>query len=185
MASNTRVTYRAGIRRYINFCKATNRRILPTSERTLVLFVTHLATGNISQATIKVYLSAVRHIHVLRGLHTSFSRQLTPRLQVILRGIKKQQAVSHPHRVRLPITIHILKQIKDILSHKKPTYSDIMLWAACCLAFFGFLRVSEFTTPSAASYDPMLHLSMKDIAVDNKDNPRLLQVTIKQSKTDP
>ena len=60
-----------------------------------------------------------------------------------------------------------------------------MLWAACCLAFFGFLRVSEFTIPSTAAYDPTCHLSLKDIAVDNRDNPHLLQVAIKQSKTDP
>jgi len=29
------------------------------------------------------------------------------------------------------------------------------------------------------------HLSFKDIAIDSRDNPRLLQVIIKQSKTDP
>ena len=185
LAATTRTTYAAGIRRYTSFCKATNLRTLPTSESTLILFVTHLATGNISQATIKVYLSAVRHIHVLRGLHNSFSQQLTPRLQIILKGIKKHQAISHPSRVRLPITVHILNRIRGILRHKNPSYSEALLWAACCLAFFGFLRVSEFTIPSTAAYDPTCHLSLKDIAVDNRDNPHLLQVAIKQSKTDP
>jgi len=57
-----------------------------------------------------------------------------------------------------------------------------MLWATCCLAFFGFLRVSEFSVPSGTSYNPMCHLSMKDVSVDNRTNPR---VAIKQSKTDP
>ena len=136
LASNTRTTYAAGIRRYTNFCKATKLRILPASEPTLILFVTHLATGNISQATIKVYLSALRHIHVLRGLHNSFNQQLIPRLQIILKGIKKHQAVSHPPRVCLPITIHILKQIRGILSRKKFSYSEVMLWATCCLASY-------------------------------------------------
>ena len=185
LASNTRTTYAAGIRRYTNFCRATKLRTLPASESTLILFVTHLATSNISQATIKVYLSAVRHVHVLQGLHNVFSQQLTPRLQIILKGIKKNQAISHPPRVRLPITIHILKQIRGILSRKKSSYSEVMLWATCCLAFFGFLRVSEFTIPGVASYDPTCHLSMKDVAVDSRDNPRLIQVAIKQSKTDP
>ena len=60
-----------------------------------------------------------------------------------------------------------------------------MMWAACCLAFFGFLRSSEFTVPSQATYDNEVHFSPKDIAVDNKTNPQLLKVTIKQSKTDP
>ena len=78
LASNTRTTYAAGIRKYTNFCKATKLHILPASEPRLILFITHLATGNISQATIKVYLSAVRYIHVLLGLHNSFNQQLTP-----------------------------------------------------------------------------------------------------------
>ena len=153
LASNTRTTYTAGIRRYTNICKATKLRILPASDPTLTLIVTH--------------------------------HQLTPRLQIILKGIKKHQAVSHPPRVHLPITIHILKQIRGILSHKKSSYSEVMLWATCCLAFFGFLCISDFTILSVTSYDPKCHLSMKDVAVDNRDNPRLLQVAIKQSKTDP
>ena len=60
-----------------------------------------------------------------------------------------------------------------------------MLWAACCLAFFGFLRVGEFTIPSYNHYDQSSHLSLQDISIDNRANPRLLRVTIKQSKTDP
>ena len=60
-----------------------------------------------------------------------------------------------------------------------------MLWAMCSLTFFGFLWVSEFTIPGQNLYDPTLHLSLRDIVVDRKDTPRMLQVTIKQSKTDP
>ena len=60
-----------------------------------------------------------------------------------------------------------------------------MLWAACCLAFFGFLCVSEFTIPSHNDYDPSLHLSLQDISMDNRDNPNVLRIRIKQSKTDP
>jgi len=60
-----------------------------------------------------------------------------------------------------------------------------MLWAACCLAFFGFLRVSEFTVPSKTEYDTSCHLCPSDIAVDNRKYPRLFKVTIKESKTDP
>ena len=60
-----------------------------------------------------------------------------------------------------------------------------MLWDMCCLALFGFLRVSEFTIPGEASFNPTCHLSLKDVAIDNREDPRLLQVAIKQSKTDP
>ena len=59
------------------------------------------------------------------------------------------------------------------------------MWTACCLAFFGFLRVSEFTTPSDTHYHKECHLSIDDISIDSRDNPQLLKVILKQSKTDP
>ena len=54
-----------------------------------------------------------------------------------------------------------------------------------CSAFFGFLRCGEFTVPSQSEYDPSTHLSLDDIAIDSADSPSLIQVSIKQSKTDP
>ena len=60
-----------------------------------------------------------------------------------------------------------------------------MIWAACCLAFFGFLRVSEFTIPANDQYDESCHLSFNSISVDNRSNPQQLRISIKQSKTDP
>ena len=56
---------------------------------------------------------------------------------------------------------------------------------SCCIAFFGFMRVGEFTIPGPKDYDASIYLSFSDIAVNSRGNPRLLQVTIKQSKTDP
>ena len=59
-----------------------------------------------------------------------------------------------------------------------------MLKAACCLAFFGFLRSAEFTTNSASKFDPTAHLSFRDIAIDSRLAPSLICIHIKQSKTD-
>ena len=59
------------------------------------------------------------------------------------------------------------------------------MWAACCVAFFGFLHLSEFTVPSPHQYDSNIHLSLADIAVDNKHAPEVVQLCIKKSKTDP
>jgi len=60
-----------------------------------------------------------------------------------------------------------------------------MLWAACTLCFFGFLRSGEISVPSDNCYDPGAHLSLTDVAVDNLSDPSVLQVRIKASKTDP
>ncbi len=60
-----------------------------------------------------------------------------------------------------------------------------MLWAACCLAFFGFLRAGELTVPDDSSFDPSVHLCWGDLAVDNPVDPAILSVTLKASKMDP
>ena len=39
--------------------------------------------------------------------------------------------------------------------------------------------------PSQAAYDPEVHLSLSDVAIDNRLSPSVVQLTIKQSKTDP
>lgn len=184
LANSTKATYRAGRRRYIKFCRMAGKKPIPTSEGTLTLFTTHLATHNISLATIKVYLSAVRYMHLCKGLHDTFNQQFTPRLQLILRGIKRRQACICPIRQRLPVTIQMLRRIRHLLSKRTPSYANTTLWAMCCLALFGFLRVSEFTIPTEGSYNSSRHLSLDDIAVDNRNKPRLLQLFLKQSKTD-
>ena len=59
-----------------------------------------------------------------------------------------------------------------------------MIWAACCLAYFGFLRVSEFTTSSPDHFDSSTDLQLSDVALDNRTSPTTIQITLKQSKND-
>ena len=64
------------------------------------------------------------------------------------------------------------------------TQEDInkaMMWAACCVGFFGFLRTAEFTVPNE-NFDPSSHLAVKDVAVDCHTASSLLQIQIKMSK---
>jgi len=75
----------------------------------------------------------------------------------------------------------MLHKIRTLLKRRASSYHNITLWAMCCLAFFGFLRVSEFTIPTDGSYDPSSHFSLKDVA---RKEPRLLELALKQSKTD-
>ena len=146
------------------------------------MFVGHLAQQGLSYASIKVYMSAVRNLHVSEGLHEEFAKHLTPRLELVLKGIKKESA---PRRLRLPITLDVMEKIKRVLLQRPKDPENVMMWAACCTAFFGFLRCGEFTIPSLATYDPEVHLFLADVAVDDKLAPTVVQITIKQSKTDP
>ena len=60
-----------------------------------------------------------------------------------------------------------------------------MMWAVCCVGFFGFLRSGEVVVSDSGSFDPNQHLSLKDVTVDSKERPNCIYVRIKQSKTDP
>ena len=75
-------------------------------------------------------------------------------------------------------------QLKTLLACNPKDYHNIMVWAACCVAFFGCLHCSKFTVPDQTSYDPTNHLSYDDVSIDNKVSPRMILLHIKQSKTD-
>lgn len=169
----------------MKFCSSIKRHPLPATESTLLLFVSHLATRGLSAASIKVYLSAVRHLHVTYGKYTEFSEQLTPRLRQVIKGIKKAQAALTVPKVRRPITLEIMVRIHAVISSRPNSLFNTMIWAACNLAFFGFLRCSEFTVKQQGGYDSSVHLSAIDIALDSRSSPKVLRVRIKQSKTDP
>jgi len=51
------------------------------------------------------------------------------------------------------------------------------------MAFFGFMRVGEFTIPAKDSYDKASHLSLSDISVDKRDNLCLLRVSQKLTRS--
>ena len=71
--------------------------------------------------------------------------------------------------MRLLITLQIMQHIKSPLSQQLHSYRNM---AACCLVFFGFLRVSEFTVPCHNHYDQSSYLSLQHISIDNRVNPR-------------
>ena len=79
--------YAVGVNRYLALCDQLNTQPLPTSEQLLCKFAAHLATLNIAYSSIKVYLAAVRQLHVRSGLPPPRSDDMA-KLQQVLRGIK-------------------------------------------------------------------------------------------------
>ena len=185
LADSTQRTYRSGKERYLKFCNQLGSKPLPLNERTLCAFVSHLALEGLKHKSIKVYLSAIRHLQIAEGLPDPYQGTL-PRLEYVLKGIKRTQAEEGKgSRERLPITMEIMRKLKQVWDKRAQQWDTRMIWAACCLCFFGFLRISEITAPSNSGFNPRDHLCVSDLAVDRKIRPSLLKVSIKKSKTDP
>ena len=151
----------------------------------MLLFAAHLARSGLAYTSIKVYLSAICNLHTAHSHHEAYQQALTPRLEQVLRGIKREQCSTHSARVCLPITVEIMHQIYAVLARTPEEYQNVMLWAACCTAFFGCLRAGEMTVQNQNDYDRTMHLSLQDVALDSRVTPTIIWFTIKQSKTNP
>ena len=185
LAPSTHKAYSSAQNRYLSFCTANQFQPIPLSEATLCQFVTELANSSLKHQSIKCYLSGIRLLQISAGLDDPFTHTM-PRLKLVLRGVKRHQAECGTNsRRRLPITPSILCSIHSYWLSSNTGHDVPMLWAACCLCFFGFLRSGEICTPSDSSYDPSCHLSPGDISSNDPSNPSVLRVNIKQSKTDP
>lgn len=182
LAVSSRRTYASGLKKFWSFCALFPDLFpsspIPASEYQLMMFVSWLARS-LSPASVAVYLAAVRSYHIDWGF--SDPTENKPRLRRVLQGIRRSRPGSSIPRC--PITREILCSIHHILSVTDNGFDSVMFWSACSLAFFVFLRVSEFT--SSPPFDPVRHLSPADVQfLPGQPSPGL-RVNIKTSKTDP
>ena len=186
LAPSTQRTYMSSQKRYLDYCRKFELSPFPLTESHLCTFVAHLMDEGLQHSSIKGYLSAIRHLQILKGMGDPFTASW-PLLEYTLRGIKLRQAKHKDTKAkkRLPVTPDILRRLRSSWEKESHNPDFIMLRAACCSCFFGFLRSGEVTVPSVKEYDPQAHLSEGDVSLDNPINPTIVRVHIKASKTDP
>lgn len=181
VAPSTLTTYDSGKKRYISFCTEFHFTPLPVEESVLCRFVAFLSLVPLSHQSIRSYLSAVRHMQIMSGLPDPVFSSF-PRLDYALKGVRRD-ALPRKRANRLPITPDLLRKISIAWRQQSPDWDRIMLWAAFCLGFFGFMRAGEFTCPSHEAFTPHM-LSRADVSVDSHSTPTHLAVHLRQSKTD-
>lgn len=134
----------------------------------------------VCHSTIRSYLSAIRHLHLEKGLQDPLVGKT--RLDLALKGMRRRKPRARD--VRLPITPLVLSMIGRSLVQNAQQYEQLLIWAACCLGYFAFMRSGELTIPAGVTFDPTIHLTPKDITVDDIHQPTILRIHLKASKTD-
>ena len=154
LAESTHRSYNGAQRCYLDFCNRAGLQALPVTETGLCYFVAYLAKEKLKHCTIKAYLSAVLFLHIEEqkpDLLILFLPNLT-RLQYVLQGVKRcESQKTRPPKEQLPISPNLLKCMKEVWNTNVSIMNRQMLWAACCIAFFGFLRTGEMVAPSRSA----------------------------------
>ena len=173
ISPSTAKVYDASKKAYLKFCARFNFTPIPAQEEVLILFVTELSQTLVYNS-VRTYLVGVRHLHVVSGAGNPLQEKL--RLQLALAGIRRWKPKAGG--TRLPKTPLVLRAIKKVLDAASTDYQNILLWAAS-----GSCDRVNFTT-STTAFNPSCHLSIQDVAIDSHSNPTLVQLHLKQSKTD-
>lgn len=163
IAPSTQLSYNSAKCRFLQFCTRAKVNPLPVSENLLCRYVMFLANDGLAPATIMVYLSAVQHLHLAMNYPDPNIGEMA-KLKQVIKGAKRE--------------------MKEVWSKEAERFDNVMIWAACCLCYFGLLRLGEVTVPSDTGCDKDVHLSMADISVDSIKNPSVVRARIKASKTD-
>ena len=176
LKQTTRRTYTSAQKQYVQFCDRYKLPPVPCSEQTMLLYVSYLHSKRLKGETIKVYIAAVRALHIMDGYPNPLEE--FTRLKLTIRGICREGSVNQ----KLPITFDILKRMGQKLSYNQ---DDIMIWSAMTLAYFGCLRTAEFTVIDALHFDIKQHLCNRDVTFSSlPDGRAFVQVFLKQTKTD-
>ncbi|XP_055345784.1 uncharacterized protein LOC129593478 [Paramacrobiotus metropolitanus] len=176
IAASTRQAYDAGWFQFEQFCVRLAEHPLPASDDTVLRFLADLHSRGIAIATAKVYLASIAN------KHTECEFPIPTRSAAVSRALQGYQRLAPtPRDHRLPITLDIMRYLKDRLSAMNlATVDKHMYWAAFTMAFAGLLRVSEYTAPSPASYSTARTLLFNDIAL----TADVITVSLKTTKTD-
>ena len=188
IAESTRKRYTVCLQRFIEFCAPINLQVFPLHEYNMILFASHIGTTS-SYSNIKVHLAAIKYFAEIHG-YTNHHQPLHTfkRLYLVLRGIKRSHGKRFAKQKRAPVTPNLLRMIKFKLFNSSKHYEDkCMIWSAMLVAFFGFLRVSEFTSTHVKSFNHHTTLCFEDVHLIKDSNNKVIRISIdiKASKTDP
>ena len=184
LSESRKKVYRAGWNRYMSFVRAFSLPATPVAPENVTLFVAFLGSEGLCVSTIESYLTALRHVQVLSDPSCILPSFHSPHMKVLLCSIRQDQTQQGPARVRLPITASLLRWIKSHLSNDTSAFLTILIWSACCVGLFSFLRCGEFLISDGQQFDANRQLSLADVTLDRSPAQWRFYLFILASKTD-
>ena len=177
LAKSTQSTYNRGC---IDFDKFRGDlgldMVWPAPLQHIISYVSHLSLQGRAPSTIDTYVAALAYRHKICGWEDPTDNFIIRKLK---EGAKRGNKVSDRRR---PITLLILGQLLSSLPGICASSFEAGLFkAAFSLAFFGFLRVGEFTSESKKGEGANI-LSFRDVKFDNA--MLAMEVHVRSSKTD-
>ena len=160
LAPSTRKVYAKQVEKFREFCKTMGDTVRQGLQgETAELWLTHLRMGGAAYGTVRSHLSAVRQYCLQHHIKSNLD---TPRITLILKGIRKEQ--GQRRTVKNVVT---LTQLRRLIKATRKVYGkgfqQRRFSAMMALAFFGFLRPSEYCL-SAAGHG----LLWKDVKFEKK-----------------
>ena len=162
----------------------------PMSSNQVLVFLAWLIRRNLKASTMNSYISALRTIHLSKGLDSQALRP--PIVAAILEGrahIDTMRMRLENKAPRLPVTPSVLRLLKACLNNwDKDDQTILLVWCVSLICFFGGFRIHEVLCKTEQSFDPCFTLLSKDIKL-NKIRVQggiveVLQVRIKSPKED-
>ena len=171
LSCNTWKSYSSALKHFQSFESASGMKVAwPLDLGVIRSYVSHsLSRGNLSSASIPSYLSALKFVHLIKGLPApSFLTDDTVKL--IIRGAKNLESTAKKPNLRRHISIPLLMIIRDQISKSGwHSFLKISLWTLFSLSFFATARMGELVSPSRTSYDASSTLRVRDV-LDRSDN---------------
>ena len=147
MAPSTLSSYTRAVHSFSDFVHAQYGTSVrwPIDESKIVAFIAFLSLKGMAAKTISVYIWALSYVHKLNSLPDPTNNFLVRKL---LEGVKRSK-VSIDNR--LPLTFDLLTKLVGATQYICSNAVEVALFKATyTIAFFAFLRVSEFTVKSKA-----------------------------------
>ena len=177
LAPRTHSLYRRAWNLYQEFCTLHGfGDPLFSSLQSLVQFIAFLSINGYASTTIASYVSGIASSLRLAG-----SPDITKHF-IVKRLLEGSRRLDSRRDLRRPITFSILRRIVPALDSICTNQFEAQLFRAAFLfAFFGFLRVGEFTAKSKHVVSPLRH---SDVSLQVAPTGRVVVLNVRFSKTD-